>query len=132
MDTTLLISEITYRTSRSGGAGGQHVNKVETKVEAVIDLVNSRALTEVERTSLLERLAQQIHTEGCISVTDQTTRSQLENKARATKKLVKLLEKGLIVVEKRKVTRVPHLVKVKRIEGKRRRSEIKEMRKKLL
>jgi ribosome-associated protein len=131
MDPIILISEIMYRTSRSGGAGGQHVNKVETKVEAVLDLSKTQAVTETERALLFERYASQINSEGQISAVDQTTRSQLENKGRATKKLVQLIQKGLIIKPKRKIPPIPYGVKVKRMEGKRHRSEVKEMRKKL-
>ncbi len=96
MNAELLIQEFTYRTSRSGGKGGQNVNKVETKVEARLDVAASVALTEEEKVYLLEKLADKISAEGFLSATNQTDRSQLTNKEKATEKLLKLVEKGLV------------------------------------
>ena len=128
MNVELLIQEFTYRTSRSGGKGGQNVNKVETKVEARFDVAASAALTEEEKAYLLEKLADKISAEGFLSATNQTDRSQLTNKEKATEKLLKLVEKGLVKPKKRRKVPVPAGVKEARLEGKKRVSEKKAAR----
>lgn len=125
MDALQLITEFSFRTSRSGGKGGQNVNKVETKVEARFDVAASAALTEEEKSYLLEKLADKISAEGILSVTNQTDRSQLGNKEKATQKLLYLIEKALVKPKKRKKAPVPPEVKAARLEAKRRQSEKK-------
>ncbi|MDZ4678826.1 MAG: alternative ribosome rescue aminoacyl-tRNA hydrolase ArfB [Saprospiraceae bacterium] len=128
MNAELLIQEFTYRTSRSGGKGGQNVNKVETKVEARFDVAASAALTDEEKAYLLEKLADKISAEGMLSATNQTDRSQLTNKEKATEKLLKLVEKGLVKPKKRRKVPIPAGVKEARLENKKRVSEKKATR----
>lgn len=128
MDTERLLQEFTYRNSRSGGKGGQNVNKVETKVEARLEVAVSEALSEEEKALLLEKLAGRISAEGFLSVTNQTERSQLANKQKATEKLLKLVEKSLLKPKKRKRVPVPPEVKAARLEAKKRQSEKKAAR----
>ncbi len=131
MNIELLKSEISYRTSRSGGKGGQNVNKLETKVEAVLDLPGSQAFTEEEKVTVFKKLAHRISGEGLLTAVNQTERSQLANKLLSEKKLIHLLQNALIPVKKRRPTKVPVRVVHARIEGKKRQSEKKADRRKV-
>lgn len=128
MNAELIKSELIYRSSRSGGKGGQNVNKVETKVEARFDVAASAALTNEEKTLILEKLANQISGEGILGIVNQTERSQLANKLLAEEKLLKLLKKALQKPKKRKPTRVPKGVKEARTQAKKKLSEKKAIR----
>lgn len=125
-----LIKEVSFKTSRSGGKGGQNVNKVSTKVELVFNISKSVFFTEAEKLMLIDKLAARLDSEGNIHVVSQAHRSQLDNKEDAIAKTIKILTKLLQVPKKRKPTKVPKSIIAKRLEGKSIRSIKKESRKK--
>jgi ribosome-associated protein len=129
MDLEDLIKEVNYRTSRSGGSGGQHVNKVSTKVELLFDVNNSNLLTERKKTIVLEKLSNRISKEGILSLTCDETRSQLTNKEIAYERFSNLIKTALIPVKKRRKTKPSRSSVRKRLDNKKKHSEKKSNRK---
>lgn len=123
-----LFSELTFQTARSGGAGGQNVNKVETKVEVYWDVINSAYLNEAEKAMLQAKLKSKIDTEGNLKMASSKTRSQLKNKEDVVEKLHRLIVKSLTVDKKRIATNVPYAAKRKRLDAKKKNSDIKKSR----
>jgi ribosome-associated protein len=97
--------EVTFRASKSGGPGGQHVNTSSTRVELLWDVARSRALTNDQRRRLLEKLATRIDGSGVLRVVSSEHRSQQRNKDAAEERLTRLLRKALIVPKARRATR---------------------------
>ncbi|MCE2822586.1 MAG: aminoacyl-tRNA hydrolase [Bacteroidota bacterium] len=128
MNKEILHQELSYRTSRSGGKGGQNVNKVETKAEALFNVRASRALDDAEKSLILERLSGYLTSEGILAVVNQTERSQLMNKIIAAEKLQRLLEKALQKVKPRKKTAIPRVIVVNRLKSKKIAGAIKSAR----
>lgn len=126
-----LRSELEVRTSRSGGKGGQHVNKVETRVEVRFDIMASRLLSLEQKDVLLHKLAKRLSSDHVLSVVCHETRSQLSNKEIAIGKLHHLLEQCLIKRKARIATKVPHKVKENRLKGKKCRADVKVMRRRV-
>ncbi len=113
-----LIKEVTFKTSRSGGKGGQNVNKVSSKVELIFNPQNSSLFNDDEKALLVERLVNRLDSEGNLHIVSQEDRSQLLNKQRTVIKLVKLLTQCLQVEKKRKPTKIPKAVIAKRLTNK--------------
>lgn len=121
-------SELVVRATRSGGPGGQHVNTSSTRIEITWDVIRTRALTDDERTRVVQRLGARISDEGSVRVVASDSRSQRQNRERAEARLSDLIRRALAVPKARKRTRVPHGAVEARLEGKRRHRERKRQR----
>lgn len=120
--------ELTFRASRSAGPGGQNVNKVNTRITLLFDVTASRSLSDRQKQLILSRLSTRIDKNGLLHVASQKFRTQKANRNAATEKFKKLLAAALKTRPKRKKTRIPFAAKQKRLEDKRKRSQLKKLR----
>jgi ribosome-associated protein len=130
LDRGLLKSELTFKALRSSGSGGQHVNKVSSKVELHFNLENSNVLTNSQKLLLLKRLKTKLTNNNELILQCDESRSQHKNKELVIDRFLKIIEKGLIVPKNRKPTKIPKSAIRKRLKSKRIRSEKKAERKK--
>ncbi len=130
MDREQVVKELVFKAVRSGGAGGQHVNKVSTNVILIFDIANSNALSEKEQEHLLNKLKKRLNRNQELIVRASDSRSQSKNREIATKKLLAILEEGLKKQKLRKKTRPGPGSKEKRLKEKKIQAEKKSARKK--
>jgi ribosome-associated protein len=123
-----LQKEINYKTSRSGGKGGQNVNKVSSKVELLFDVASSALFTEDEKALLTGKLQNRLNKDGLVQVICDEERSQYLNKEKAVERLIALLGRALQVQKVRKPTKVSKAAKAARLDNKKRQSAKKENR----
>ena len=125
---TIPAAELTYRASRSGGPGGQHVNTSSTRVELVWDVGASGVLTEEQRARLLDKLAGRISGEGLLSLAGSSSRSQHRNRQEVTERFTEVVRSALEVPKPRRKTKPPRAAAERRLRQKKRRSEAKKLR----
>ncbi len=128
MNRETIIQELGFKAVRSSGAGGQNVNKVASKVVLNFDMGNSKSLTDEEKALAEMRLASRLTNDNVLILQCDEDRSQLRNKDIVIKRFFEVMENALKEVKPRKATRIPRSVIKKRIESKRRQSDIKQSR----
>lgn len=121
-------TELTYKTSRSSGAGGQNVNKVETSVTVIWHLAESVFFSDEEKERIQNKLRNRINSDGILQLTVSESRTQLQNKKKATEKILELVQKSLEIQKPRKATKPSKKQVQKRLDAKKKISDKKESR----
>lgn len=121
-------SELTYRATRAGGPGGQHVNTSSTRVELVWDVGTSPSLTAPQRRRIRSKLANRINQDGVLQLSDASTRSQHRNREAVTERLRELVAGALVVRKPRKKTSPSRASRERRLQEKKKRGEVKRLR----
>ena len=129
MDTVILQNELIFKAVRSSGPGGQHANKVSSKVQLIFDLENSKAFTEEERSLLYENLKSKLTKENSLIMTSEASRSQHKNKEIVIEKFDQMIKEALKVPVKRKATKPKKSAVKKRLETKKKQALKKALRK---
>ena len=125
MDTTKIIQELQFKAVRSSGAGGQHVNKVSTKIELSFEVSKSNALSEREKDRILLKLSHRLTKENVIHLQCDESRSQHKNKALAIKRFLELIANALKVAKKRRATKPSRSSIEKRLKSKKKAAQKK-------
>jgi ribosome-associated protein len=121
-------AELTYRATRSGGPGGQHVNTSSSRVELAWDVGASPSLTDEQRARIQEKLANRINSEGVLLMSSSEQRSQHQNRESVTARFAELVAQALVIPKKRIRTRPSRASREARLDEKKKRSEVKKMR----
>jgi len=122
------LAELEFRYARSSGPGGQHVQRTETKVELLFDLAGSPSLGEEQRQLAMSRLAGRLDSQGVLHLVSQAGRSQFENRADVVERFRHLLAAAVQPRKKRRLTRPSQAARQRRLDAKRRHSQIKRQR----
>jgi ribosome-associated protein len=122
------LAELSFQFSRSGGPGGQHVNRSATQVELTFDVAGSPSLDELQRARVAAALKGYIDTRGILHLTSQTTRSQYRNRVEVIERFQHLMQRALHIPKRRRATRPPRQAKEERLQEKRERSQTKRGR----
>ena len=129
LDENAILAELQFKAIRSSVSGGQHVNKVSSKVDLQFDIPKSTYLSSEQKALLLEKLSTKLSKEGVLRLQCGDTRSQHKNKALVIERLISLISEALKVNIERMPTKIPKQVKIKRLKKKREHSEKKINRK---
>ncbi|WP_294210404.1 alternative ribosome rescue aminoacyl-tRNA hydrolase ArfB [uncultured Chryseobacterium sp.] len=120
--------ELQFKTSRSSGAGGQNVNKVETSVTVLWNVSGSALFNDAQKALISDKLRNRINAEGMLFLTVSESRTQLMNKNKAIEKIIELVDKALVIPKKRWATKPSKSQKQKRLDTKKKLSDKKENR----
>ncbi len=129
MPYTIPDDELTFRATRAGGPGGQHVNKTSTKIEVQWDVGRSSTLSDTQRQRIMKKLSNRIDADGVLRVAAGVRRSQLQNRVAAVARMNELVREALTEPKARKRTKVPKRAREERLAEKKRRSEAIQQRK---